>query len=264
MKLGRSLAVAVLLTPVALVGIAQPAAASTPHTVTVKGSMRLVDTGEFGSSEETFHFNRSVQLTHQDKRKVITVVNCHGGEVKGVFDVLAQLDESDTMWVWEQARLFEGDSCDTKDLDAREDSGGNQPLQLGESTRKGDFFYLVNPEFISPDLMDVSFTVSHDGPPRSPERVSAKRVLNSISLKRVVAVEWKDASSNEKAFEVRYNNTGEIRRADPNTTRFTWGGLSTKERQCFSVRAVNDFGVSSWIPGTGGLWLPMCVGKNVS
>ncbi|MFI9238504.1 fibronectin type III domain-containing protein [Streptomyces sp. NPDC053079] len=211
------------------------------------------DTDEFSHTEKTFDFEKKVTLRHGDKPVILRISKCAGGEVRGVLDVLVQLDRFDVIHAGPNLKLYEGDSCTSKDLDG-ERSYLNSRIPLGE-TRNWET-WVVNGEYLSPDLVRAKWTVTHDGPPKPPSNVKVTTpstrlicaVLGVPCKQKSVFLTWNDNANNETAYEVRNVTLDRTMLAPQNSTKFTWPGLDRQVNYCFQVRAVNSLGASAWSP----------------
>ena len=61
-----------------------------------------------------------------------------------------------------------------------------------------------------------------------------------------IRLNWQDNSDNETGFEI--NNGVVSKKAGPNSTTYTWGGLAPGTYMCFKIRAYNSAGDSAWEP----------------
>nr|WP_190109318.1 fibronectin type III domain-containing protein [Streptomyces cinnamoneus] len=235
-------------------GMTEDASAAVAHTVTVKGFMLIRDHDDWGvSPQRTFDIDKSVTLRHGDKPVILRTERCVD-EVRGVLDVLVQLDRFDAVWASPNLKLYEGDSCDTKDLDGEQPYPPNLRIPLGESHTWET--WVVNGEFASPDLVRTKYTVTHNGPPNAPSNIKATTppvmlvcaFLRAPCKQKSVSLTWKDNANNETAYEVRNVTLNKITRVTGNSTKFTWPGLDRQIKHCFQVRAVNSFGASPWSP----------------
>jgi hypothetical protein len=159
MKLGHVAAAAALLTPIALVGSADPAAALSVHTVRASGFMRAIDGGGIFESRTSAdrNFSRSVTLTHTAPRRTTTVPSICARETRGELRITFGLTPADTVRVTTQLRLFEGSSCTSSDLEETKTStslvgpGASRLVQFGAYTH----------EVGSYDWAFVRYTVRH-------------------------------------------------------------------------------------------------------
>ncbi|KJY26596.1 fibronectin type III domain-containing protein [Streptomyces katrae] len=251
MKLGNLFAVAVLMTPLPFVGMAQPAWAHPTHTVAITGALVVENNPVFGKgSRITRHVFREVNLTHGDPKESFLFVQCAGGESRGELRVTVDLIESDRVTVSALLNFFEGSTCGSTDLE--EFQRWNGSIAAGESVKVGLEAY--NHEFQSNDGAVANFTVTHNVPERPAKptdvRARAVRVLCVPRLpcsgKKEVVVKWVDNSVNEIGYSIRDTTTGETVGLPANTTEFTWSGLDPQVKHCFLVRANGDAEVSEW------------------
>ncbi|GGQ15782.1 hypothetical protein GCM10010249_38080 [Streptomyces roseolilacinus] len=159
MKLGRIAAAAVLAASIPFVGTAQPAAAANTHTVTLQGTMEVVECcGLFGASDKQIRdINRSVRLTH-GQAELFKETVCAGGEARGELRVNVRVRSSEALVVVPTLRLFEGSSCSNLDLDGQ-GLGGGRNLPLG--TAQTWVLNAFNNEFHSADYASAWFSVIH-------------------------------------------------------------------------------------------------------
>lgn len=244
MKLARLMAAALLLAPIAFVGMTEPAAAANTHIVLLKGKMWVLDSGGLlgKSSLRKVPIDRQANLTHDAPKKTFKFKTCAGHETRGELSVALTLTSSDRVVTSTRLRLFEESGCDNDDLD-----GWHAPairvIGVGDGHRTR--ITVLNDEFESPDQVDADFTVRHNAlPPNAPSQVVASRVPGDS---HTISVEWTDEATDETGYEVRNTTTNQTKNLPPNTTRTTWPN-PVVHRSCFQVRAVGVGGPSEWTP----------------
>jgi hypothetical protein len=102
-----------------LVGGAQPAAAASYHTVTIKGTMTLHDYETVGSDEHRAVSipSQYLNLSHSKTRDAFSFTACVGGEVSGYFVLHISLGADELVTYQPELTLYEGTSCASRDRD---------------------------------------------------------------------------------------------------------------------------------------------------
>ncbi len=151
------------VTAMALVAIgagAAPASAhSANHNIGVSGSMYLVDDEWWGSDETGWHyFSGGVVVGGWLSQNQYSTKACVGDEVRGELYVTINDSSQYPGWVYASidARLYEGTSCTTGDLDGRRTTGA----WIAKGQIK-NFTFRVNNTDEGGDYIDFNFNVSN-------------------------------------------------------------------------------------------------------
>jgi hypothetical protein len=159
-QMKRMTAVAVGL-PVALLAAgltATPASAHGKyHTVETSGSMYLVDHESWGANETGWHsFTGASTVGPWISQNSYSTSACVGGEVRGELRVTVDDSTAYPGWILTHvdARLYEGTSCSTSDLDGRRTM--SRWIAAGQSSK---FSFRVNNTDEGGDYIDFNFNV---------------------------------------------------------------------------------------------------------
>ena len=156
-----SLAAAIPALALVLLGVgAAPASAhSNNHNIGVSGSMYLLDDESWGSDETGWHsFTGGVVVGGWLSQNQYFTSGCVGGEVRGELRVTINDSSQYPGWVYASidAKLYEGTSCSTGDLDGHRALGGW--IAKGQIR---NFAFRVNNTDEGGDFIDFNFNVSN-------------------------------------------------------------------------------------------------------
>jgi hypothetical protein len=141
------------------VGAAPASAHGANHNIGVSGSMFLLDHESWGSNETGWHhYTGGVVVGGWLSQNQYSTRACVGGEVRGELYVTANDSSQYPGWVQAtiDARLYEGTSCNTNDLDGRR--------TMTVWVAKGEirnFKFRVNNTDEGGDYIDFNFNVAN-------------------------------------------------------------------------------------------------------
>ena len=158
MKRLTALAVGLPVTVLAAGLTAAPAQAhGSYHNVETSGSMYLVDDETWGSNETGWHsFTGAATVGNWISQNSYSTSGCVGGEVRGELRVTVNDSTTYPGWVLASvdARLYEGTSCSTSDLDGRRTM--SRWIARGTSS---NFSFRVSNTAEGGDYIDFNFNV---------------------------------------------------------------------------------------------------------
>jgi hypothetical protein len=245
MKNGHVIAAAVLLAPIPFMGMTEPAAANSIHTVVVKGTVRAYDGGPVfgGSHNVTKTISRTVDLRHGGQDRHLRFTACAGGETRADLIVDLRLNSAEQIVADSTLYLFEGSSCNSDDQDGSQSVRNPKPISIDQSRHR--FLKVFNNEFQSFDFVTADFTVTHNvQPPKEPSGLVATHVQGDM---HTIHLAWEDNATDETGYEVRNTTTGATARIAPNRTTIAWPS-PLRFKQCFQVRALGNPKPSNWSP----------------
>jgi hypothetical protein len=244
MKLGHIMAAAVLLAPIPFVGMTEPAAAASTHTVVLSGTLFAYDGGSvFGSGDDkTKDFDKRVNLTHDEPRARLKFVECAGDETRAELSVELRLTQTESVSVQPTLYLYEESACNNTDRDGSQQATARR-LAGGQSRHW--FLKVFNDEASSFDFVWADLTVTHNVvPPKEPSELVASHVQGDM---HTIHLAWEDNATDETGYEIRNTTTNQTHRVAPNTTKLKWNS-PIRFKQCFQIRALGDPNPSNWTP----------------
>ncbi|MEU5809958.1 fibronectin type III domain-containing protein [Streptomyces sp. NPDC047718] len=241
------MATAVLIAPVPLLGMMEPAEAFTTHVVVVGGSLRVDYDPGFSNRQSqayTRAFHKVFRIRHHADPEPYVVSACAGDQTLAELTIAPEMNDEEVD-VTMRMQLFRSGSCDRTNRIAGV-SVGPAAISKDETHR----FTIPVGGRNSFDRAVARFSVTHVvTPPLAPSDVTATRQsADRMTGLRHILVEWQDSSADETGYEIRNTGNQNRRRVGPNHTSYQWADLNPGEPQCFQVRALGTQASSAWAP----------------